>query len=615
MSNMWCLLLATLPLITKSDTIYRDEDCMRVRKPFHTMTEDERMLYVRGFQELRKNGKLKIIADTHAANVAVHKGSSFFFFHAYMIWEAETAIRELGDEFECFSMPYWDYTIDAGKERDPTLFHLNVGGNGNPRFDFCMDDELWQVPNYWSTDADTCMDDEQRNPPYCCLKRSVSDTQLLPNVMEIAAVFLKNPNFLLFETQIDHYHVWPHFYLAVNTWSQMATAYAVDDPIFFLLHTFTLYQRALWSTCYEYDEIDIHDLQSHKDAYTPSCNPNMEDCGVVGIDAPYNLYPLNQVDWSLASSMDITPRKLYDIKDWNVQYDLGTFWKRSKLNEWCEERATHNSGTVKGVNPDWFVDLTSDYDDSVIQMEADNELSQFIESTWNDLKSQQRELDISDEEIYYAVESISCKYHRMHSENSCYDINDEVMNNEEYETCDSRDIFDPNLISLEQMLEFDGVKENACLAKRRQQLYSVSKLDSSLPLQICNGDFDYKCPEWSHPAVKIDEFSLNIQMKNNYKLFTTYNESAGYSYMILLSLVVFLVFTIAFVMKKWCAISISVDMTKWCIFSISVEFALKDGSGVGKGVDQEPEVDAQYGTFLSASNLRSRMDPVSEKVW
>merc|ERR1740116_158677 len=103
-------------LEAESATLFREEDCPRTRRPYHTLTEDERLLYVKGFQGLRANGKLEQIATAHAANVAVHKGSSFFFLHAYMIWEAETAIRELGGDFACFSMPYWDYTMDSGLE-------------------------------------------------------------------------------------------------------------------------------------------------------------------------------------------------------------------------------------------------------------------------------------------------------------------------------------------------------------------------------------------------------------------------------------------------------------------------------------------------------------------
>eukprot|EP00486_Rosalina_sp_Unknown_P016059 CAMPEP_0201593506 /NCGR_PEP_ID=MMETSP0190_2-20130828/191085_1 /ASSEMBLY_ACC=CAM_ASM_000263 /TAXON_ID=37353 /ORGANISM="Rosalina sp." /LENGTH=174 /DNA_ID=CAMNT_0048052715 /DNA_START=867 /DNA_END=1392 /DNA_ORIENTATION=+ len=169
----------------------------------------------------------------------------------------------------------------------------------------------------------------------------------------------------------------------------------------------------------------------------------MVDCGVVGIDAPYNLYPLNQVDWSLASTMDITPRMLYDIQDWNVQYDLGSFYKRSKLNEWCEIQAKH--GDINGPNPDWFVSLTVDWD------EDDNHLQQFIDDKWDEFKSQQDELEMTDEEIYYAVESLSCKYHRLSSENSCFDQDDTIMANNEYETCESRDIFDKEAINLDDM--------------------------------------------------------------------------------------------------------------------------------------------------------------------
>ncbi len=82
-------------------------------------------------------------------------------------------------------------------------------------------------------------------------------------------------------------------------------------------------QLDLWRSCYGYDQIAVYELGDYPDAYTPSCNPNMDDCGVVGIDAPYNLEPLDQMDWALASSMDITPRMLWNPKIWNVQYDLG----------------------------------------------------------------------------------------------------------------------------------------------------------------------------------------------------------------------------------------------------------------------------------------------------
>eukprot|EP01083_Nonionella_stella_P238500 835707_1 len=520
------LVIQTAMSLTK----YLDEDCVRLRKPLHRLTEDERMLYVKGYQALRRSGKLDIISTTHAANVAVHKGASFFFLHAYMIWEAETAIRQMGEEYKCFAMPYWDYTRDSGLESDPTIFHLNVGADGNRQNDFCMDDPLWSSDNYWSTDAYTCMNDETRNPPRCCLKRSVSDTQLLPSAAQIASVYIHNSNYLLFETQIDHFHVWPHFYLAVNTWSQMATAYAVDDPIFFLLHTFTLYQRALWTTCYQYDDIDVSELQKYPDAYTPSCNPNMLDCGVVGLDAPYNLQGMTETDWALAAKMDLTPRMFYDIEDWNVQYDFGDFYYKSKLNEWCP---------VDIVNPDWFVSV-SYVDADAKDAEYHNPLQEFIDETWDDLKAQQDELGLTDEEVYFAVESISCKHHRKTSPNSCY--NEDAAH--EYETCASQDIYDPD-ISLDDMLQFDGVKQNECLTKRRKQIYAVADYDYSIPLQLCNGAYDYQCPEFEMPRARAKELQLNrARVVQSELQFVSWYNSDGYKIMVLFSLCIFAVLSV-----------------------------------------------------------------------
>ncbi len=206
----------------------------------------------------------------------------------------------------------------------------------------------------------------------------------------------------------------------------------------------------------------------------------------------YNLYPLNEQNWTLASKMDITPRMFYDISDWNIQYDLGDFYIRSKLNEWCEYNAIHND--IIGPNPNWFIDLTETY----VFEKRENKLQEFIDNKWNELKSQQNELGLSNNEIYSAVESLSCKYHRIKSENSCYDINDNIINNNQYETCKSKNIIYKNDITLNDMLQFNGVKENECLIKRRTQLYSVIGLDDSIKIPLCNGEFDYKCPDWQY---------------------------------------------------------------------------------------------------------------------
>ena len=97
------------------------------------------------------------------------------------------------------------------------------------------------------------------------------------------------------------------------------------------------------------------------------------------------------------------------------------------------------------------------------------------------------------------------------------------------------------------MLEFDGIKKNECLKKRRKQIYSVSNLDDSILLKLCNGEYDYVCPEWSHPMID-DEFNLFINNNNNNYLYFNNN---GYKYMIFISIIVFSIISLCFVVKHW----------------------------------------------------------------
>eukprot|EP01084_Bolivina_argentea_P132419 233682_1 len=97
---------------------FYDEPCDRIRRPFHLLSTEERMLFVEGYQKLRENGKLDAISTGHhmATHAGTHHGSNFFYWHSYFLWETETQIRNLGDKFKCFSLPYWDFTYDSGDE-------------------------------------------------------------------------------------------------------------------------------------------------------------------------------------------------------------------------------------------------------------------------------------------------------------------------------------------------------------------------------------------------------------------------------------------------------------------------------------------------------------------
>ena len=59
MSALYLLLL--LPLVALSD----EEDCPRLRKSWYTLSNEEKSLYIEGFQKIRKNGKMDIISASH----------------------------------------------------------------------------------------------------------------------------------------------------------------------------------------------------------------------------------------------------------------------------------------------------------------------------------------------------------------------------------------------------------------------------------------------------------------------------------------------------------------------------------------------------------------------
>ena len=58
-------------------------------------------------------GKLKVFTQQHdiwdgnLGSQQSHATSAFLPWHRYFIWELESNIRELGGEYECFSLPYW----------------------------------------------------------------------------------------------------------------------------------------------------------------------------------------------------------------------------------------------------------------------------------------------------------------------------------------------------------------------------------------------------------------------------------------------------------------------------------------------------------------------------
>merc|ERR1719461_935622 len=151
--------------------IPEEKKCTRIRRAMHEMTEDELMLYVDGLQAIRANGKYQIMVDAHSQYTEVHRGSSFFFYHTY------------------FALPYYDWTVDAGKESDPWILNTVLGGNGDKGVNNCVTDprdlRLWGIDKWPIRELCGPPEDVQVG---CCLKRNLDTTQRLSNPKDLAPV-------------------------------------------------------------------------------------------------------------------------------------------------------------------------------------------------------------------------------------------------------------------------------------------------------------------------------------------------------------------------------------------------------------------------------------------
>jgi len=331
------LAVSLLFAVTPAPTIKEENKCDRIRRPVHQMSVNELMLYVDGIQAIRENGKYQIMVDAHSQYTEVHRGSSFFFYHTYFVWEVETQIRKLGDKWKCFALPYYDWTVEAGNEADPWILNTVFGGDGVPGNNNCVADpkgyRLWGIDKWPVRELCGPPEDVEEG---CCLKRSVDKTQRLSTPKDLAPV-IEVPFFheFLGGVLIEHQKVhWLFGQQGDQCKScHMATGYSPDDPLFMMLHSMVAYLRALWAGCHGYDNIDSFILDNHPDVYTGECIDGFDECGAIELDEAYSFGPMEQADWSLTHKQSITPREMWSFKAWRVKYDHGTFYEMSGLKE------------------------------------------------------------------------------------------------------------------------------------------------------------------------------------------------------------------------------------------------------------------------------------------
>jgi len=344
---------------------YLDEDCPRIRQPMHKMTTEELLLYADGMHRIRKNGKYQIMVNAHQLHKETHRGSAFFFYHTYFVWEVETQIRALGGKFKCFALPMYDWTIDVGREQNPWILNTVLGGNGDEKNLLCVSrtddqDNAWSQTE-WNV-RELCNKNLENSHDGCCLKRELWDEGDLGDAVQMGEV-MERDTFKPMSGGVAYYHQKVHWLFGRGDECQncaMATGYSPDDPIFMVLHSFAAYLRAIWASCHGYDNIPASELEDHPEAYLPGCadadidladgSTFSGDCGVVLYDDVFEFEDMAQTTWSITSQIGVTPRMMWDFADWNVQFNLGTFYEKSGLSTsaYCDQANVESSR--------WFTD-------------------------------------------------------------------------------------------------------------------------------------------------------------------------------------------------------------------------------------------------------------------
>jgi len=365
-------LILSMAMENEFDT-YNADSCQRVRQSWSSLSDADKSLYIRGLVKLREqtsnnaqtyNDEYETIMAEHMTLEANtdHKESNWFFWHAYLIYEVESRVRNLGGEFACFALPYWDYTLESmsslrGYDDDPLVFDDGefVGGYGNPIDAYSVNGYSWDVSveQWWQPQDDKIFpcDAAEDSFPICSLKRRVSMDEMatIPGPIEAGRNLREMTEFANFtrwfieDTDGSLGAVCPGLSITSNSF----------DPIWVMFHSFIQLQQFLWTDCHDYDQIDPDELDAFPEAYSTFCD-ELAECTGQELDDPfeYALNSLKDAPWSFIHSQNLTVRKAYYAPRWNIRYDLGGgdgFWANGGVGEWCDDK----------LNDEWFT-LTSD---------------------------------------------------------------------------------------------------------------------------------------------------------------------------------------------------------------------------------------------------------------
>ncbi|XP_046858741.1 tyrosinase-like [Xenia sp. Carnegie-2017] len=219
-----------LPFVTALSI--NDKTNCRVRKEFNDLTEAERIRYttavITASTDTLYKKKYETLLTIHKDyfNRGIHKKRNFLPWHRWFVLQYENLLREIDDDF---TMPYWDWSLEAG---EPFTSHVwdtskaGLGGDGQATT-FCVQTGLFREHEWLLPSA--------ANTTKLCLRRRFNGVGLFPTRVDMNLLLKKTyDQFDDFEILLRTYHNNVHCYIS----GTMCLNNAGFAPEFFLHHGF-----------------------------------------------------------------------------------------------------------------------------------------------------------------------------------------------------------------------------------------------------------------------------------------------------------------------------------------------------------------------------------------
>jgi len=436
----------------------------RHRKSWAASTEAERQLFITGFRALAEQGVTQQFTACHLAD-GEHSNSEFLPWHREFVYQMENAIRSLGGDYECFAMPYWDWSSeptpdDVAGGAELLILNSGLGGDGDGQ---CLADELWGE-TYVPFVAGRTQTEQ-------CLIRDLDYAERLStctfySASQVMDLIDYSPRYQFFRPFLEGSpHPLIHVCFGGDALGDMGTLYSPNDPVFFLHHCFVDLLWALWQNCYGYD---VADTASWSDAYDESVHyllrfddlPDFLGAAPKAISETFDLY-----------------------NDYDVSYEKGSFWGNAFVDD---DGNCGRNDERDPINPQWFYD-----EDGGGALDSDGRRSErssnaVAAAIWRNLKEKYPDAPNRDVVAEWAEEV--CLYEQMRSGLDC-PVPDELPNCEHFAVDPATNDI---VATLAEMVDPAVFALTECQNQTRQRMFEWAAEMHQLRY-LCEGCFDPIC--------------------------------------------------------------------------------------------------------------------------